>query len=83
MRIPGTRRSRLLTLLSLGALTVVVGLPKGVLHPPGPLRELGWFLEDNLISIAALLVPVLAFAGMLALYLQRGRDPDVGSSVAV
>lgn len=61
--------------------TIVVGMPKGVLHKPNNTQdglyrkiEMGpWFL----------LIPLLAFAGLLRLWYIFGKDPQVEKSIAV
>jgi uncharacterized membrane protein len=57
-------------------LTVVLGLPKGLLVEPSRLGRLGWWLADNAEWMAMLLTPVVAFASMLGLYRRYGRDPQ-------
>jgi uncharacterized membrane protein YgcG len=52
-------------------LTVVVGWDKGAVRPPGALTRAGWFVRANW----PLVVPLLAFAGMFALWRRIGRDP--------
>ncbi|MBI3910672.1 MAG: DUF2207 domain-containing protein, partial [Armatimonadetes bacterium] len=64
-------------------LTVVVGLPKGLLRPPDALQRFGWFMADNALLIVSLLIPFLAFGILLCLYLKNGRDPDTGQPVVV
>ena len=59
-------------------LTLDVYIPKGLLHEPGLLTKIGWFLRSN--SIVTL--PLWAFVVMFAFWWTKGRDPDPGMSVA-
>lgn len=52
-------------------LTIVVGVPKGVLAPPSLRAELGYTVKDNLL----LLLPVLVLIFFFSLWYTRGRDP--------
>lgn len=61
-----------------GGLTINVYLPKGILHQPGVLTKLIWFIESNLI----VLLPVFAFLVMFTMWWYKGRDPDPGISIA-
>jgi uncharacterized membrane protein len=61
-----------------GGMTVDIYVPKGVLHPPGALTRLLWFLGGNPIVF----LPLFAFAVMFGMWWQMGRDPDAGMSVA-
>ncbi len=61
-----------------GGLTVDVYIPKGILHPPGPLTRLGWFLRSNPVVF----LPVWTLLVMFTLWYFKGRDPDPGRSVA-
>ncbi|MFN3421474.1 MAG: DUF2207 domain-containing protein, partial [Armatimonadota bacterium] len=56
-------------------LTIVVGLPKGVLQSPSTLKAAMWFLTDNWGFLIAILLPLLAFAAMFYRYWHYGRDP--------
>jgi uncharacterized membrane protein len=56
-------------------LTIVLGLPKGVLSPPSAWTEFWWKARDNAGFFLAALAPILAFGAMLFLYLRSGRDP--------
>jgi uncharacterized membrane protein YgcG len=62
-------------------LTVVVGLPKGVLREPSALARLLARLSDWLS--AWLLVPLLALAGMTRLWRTQGRDPEGRDAIPV
>jgi uncharacterized membrane protein len=64
-------------------LTFVLGFPKGVLEPPSASRELWWKLSDNAAFFLVALVPILAFASMLFLYLRHGRDPGGRTPIVV
>ncbi len=61
-----------------GGLTVDVFIPKGILHQPGPVTRLGWFLRSN----PAVFLPFWTLLVMFALWYYKGRDPDPGRSVA-
>jgi uncharacterized membrane protein YgcG len=59
-------------------LTVDVFIPKGILHEPGELTRIGWFIQSNPV----VLLPLIVFAVMFGLWYTIGRDPDPGISVA-
>jgi uncharacterized membrane protein len=61
-----------------GGLTVDVYVPKGLLHEPGALTRMSWFVRSNPI----VLLPFAALLVMFGLWYWKGRDPDVGLSVA-
>jgi uncharacterized membrane protein len=61
-----------------GGLTIDVYLPKGILREPGPLTQVWWFMQSNVI----VLLPFWTLAVMGALWWKKGRDPDPGVSVA-
>ena len=61
-----------------GGLTVDVYVPKGILHEPSSLTRVFWFLGSNPI----LFLPFLTFGVMFTLWHYKGRDPDVGRSIA-
>ncbi|MGQ9520940.1 MAG: DUF2207 domain-containing protein [Candidatus Fervidibacter sp.] len=63
-------------------LTIVVGLPKGVLKIPSPAKTAFWFVVDNWALIAAFLIPLSTFAVMFSLYWKHGRDPIWRQSIA-
>jgi uncharacterized membrane protein len=52
-------------------LTAVVGWDKGFVHEPGPLAHSWLFLQSNW----PLMIPIVAFVGMFALWWTQGRDP--------
>jgi len=58
-------------------LTIVIGLPKGILVKPGAWQQVQWFLADNW-SIA---IPILVLFFMFYLWYTRGRDPRVRSTI--
>jgi len=60
-------------------LTVVVGMPAGVIERPSLSTRIGWFLADNGILIA----PVVVFAALWTLWWMRGRDRGMPGSIAV
>ena len=58
-------------------LTIVVGLPKGVITPPSA-ADLFWqFMADN----GVVFFPVMAFLVMFLLWWKRGRDPKLGTVI--
>ena len=61
-----------------GGLTIDVYIPKGILKEPGALTRLIWFLRSNPI----IFLPFMTLAAMFLVWLQWGRDPDPGMSVA-
>jgi uncharacterized membrane protein YgcG len=61
-----------------GGLTLDVYIPKDILHEPGTLTKIGWFIRGNPI----LALPLWAFAVMFGLWWFKGRDPNPGMSVA-
>ncbi len=80
---PKTYESEVLGLLPGEGLTFVLGLPKGVLEPASAFRELWWSLADNAAFFLVALVPILALAAMLFLYLRFGRDPGRRTPIVV
>ena len=62
-------------------LTIVVGLPKGVVTEPTALQRRLWWLLDS--GVAWLALPVIALAGMLTRWRRGGRDPVVQEAVPV
>ncbi len=64
-------------------LTFVLGLPKGVLEPASAFREFWWKVTDNFAFFLVGLMPLLALAAMLFLYLRFGRDPGRRMPIAV
>lgn len=62
-------------------LTLVVGLPKGILHEPSRLKRL---LDRASDAVSAwMMLPLVAILGMLHLWRTRGRDPAAGDAVPV
>ncbi|MHC4416929.1 MAG: DUF2207 domain-containing protein [Planctomycetota bacterium] len=60
-------------------LTVVAGFPTGHVAAPTVATRAGWFLADNSI----LLAPVIVFAGLWLLWRAAGRDLGTPGSIAV
>ncbi len=56
-------------------LTVVVGIPKGVLQSPSPFRQAIWWLQDNWSIPVGVLLPLLTFGLLFTRYWRYGRDP--------
>lgn len=61
--------------------TIVLGWPKGIIKEPSYIKKLFWSL--NLRENWIFLVPVFAFIFMFMHWRRRGKDPDVGETVAV
>lgn len=61
-----------------GGLTIDVYVPKGILHEPSALENLVSFVRSNPI----VLLPVASFIVMFGLWWWKGRDPEIGLSVA-
>src|SRR5215471_3678621 len=61
-----------------GGLTVDVYIPQGILHKPGSLTKVAWFVRSNPIVT----LPLWALVVMFTLWWLKGRDPDPGMSVA-
>lgn len=51
-------------------LTIVLGMPKGTIEKPSPLKKAWWYLQDNPLVPAAPLILIL----MIILWLKYGRD---------
>jgi len=64
-------------------LTIVIGLPKGVLKSPSQIQSDFWFLADNWAIFLAALLPLFAFALMFWRYWNYGRDPIWRESIVV
>jgi len=58
-------------------LTIVVGLPKGIITPPSATDLLWQFMADNGVAF----FPVMAFLVMFLLWWKRGRDPKLGTVI--
>lgn len=61
-----------------GGLTIDVYIPKGILDQPGPFTRALWFVRSNPI----VLLPLASFLVMFGLWWWKGRDPEIGLSVA-
>ena len=61
-------------------LTIVAGLPQGSVVKPSAWQNFLWIFGD---WWPAFLVPLLALGGLIALYLQGGRDVEGGQAIAV
>jgi Predicted membrane protein (DUF2207) N-terminal domain len=64
-------------------LTIVLGLPKGVLLPPSALRELFWKTADNIAYVLVAFMPILALGIMSYFYFKLGRDPGRRDPIVV
>jgi hypothetical protein len=62
-------------------LTIVVGFPKGAIAEPSALQQAIWRLLDY--GVQWLLLPVVAFLGLVTIWRRAGRDPKVGDAIAV
>ncbi len=65
-------------LLSYENLTVVVGIPKGILTAPSFIQQVLWFIQDNWI----IFLPILLFLFLLWRWWNFGRDPESGKHIA-
>ena len=61
-----------------GGMTIDVYIPKGILHEPSALANAIDFVRSNPIVF----LPLAALIVMFSLWYWKGRDPDVGLSVA-
>lgn len=59
------------------ALTVAVGIPKGVISPPSPFAQFNTFMRDNWV----LWIPIIVFAFLFVLWWNIGRDPKMRTIV--
>jgi uncharacterized membrane protein len=64
-------------------LTIVIGLPKGVLQQPSPIQSAFWFLADNWALLLAAVLPLFTFGLMFWRYWNYGRDPIWRESIVV
>ena len=64
-------------------LTIVIGLPKGVLQSPTPMQSTLWFFADNWAILLAAILPFFAFGFMFWRYWNYGRDPIWRESIVV
>jgi uncharacterized membrane protein YgcG len=62
-------------------LTVAVGWPKGVVHPPSDLDNLGFFLRDYLHLVVGGLGVLLVLGFYLTTWNRVGRDPAQGTII--
>ncbi len=60
-------------------LTIVVGLPKGIITEPSSLSKALWFVWDNW----AVVLPFATFFVLLNLWRNRGKDPEASGVIAV
>jgi uncharacterized membrane protein len=60
-------------------LTIVVGIPKGIIEKPSQLSKFLWFIYDNW----AFALPFVVFFGMLYIWKTRGKDPEGKGVIAV
>lgn len=65
-------------LASQEGLTIVVGLPKGILTPPPFSQEVLWFIQDNWVVF----VPLLVLLFLFWRWWTRGRDPETSKHIA-
>ncbi len=77
----GTAQSRVEfsaeNLAAYGGLSIVVGVPTGVLHKPSFAARAKWFLADNWI----LFLPIIALIALHIFWMRKGRDPKVRQAV--
>jgi uncharacterized membrane protein YgcG len=62
-------------------LTIALGWEKGIVRPPSFLQRTFWALNPS--ENGVLLLPLVTLVFMLVHWYRRGKDPDVGGSVAV
>lgn len=62
-------------------LTVVVGIPKGIMAAPSSEQTFWWYLRDNAGSMIGVGGLVAVFLFYLRAWLRVGRDPDAGVMV--
>jgi hypothetical protein len=62
-------------------ITIALGWDKGVVRPPSSLEKIVWGL--NLAENGIFLLPLATFAFMLGHWYRKGKDPDIGDTVAV
>jgi uncharacterized membrane protein len=62
-------------------MTVVVGVPKGVIAEPSAFRRALWWLQDA--GGQWLLLPLAVLIGLWFLWRALGRDPKIGDAIAV
>ncbi|MEM7009521.1 MAG: DUF2207 domain-containing protein, partial [Thermodesulfobacteriota bacterium] len=60
-------------------LTIVVGVPKGIIQEPSSLSKFLWFLSDNW----AFALPFATFFALFHIWRKRGRDPEAKGVIAV
>ena len=60
-------------------LTVVVGMPKGIIEEPSSATKALWFLYDNW----AFSLPFIVLIAMFNFWRTKGKDPDTGGVIAV
>ncbi|MGE5851141.1 MAG: DUF2207 domain-containing protein, partial [Candidatus Methylomirabilota bacterium] len=56
-------------------LTVAVAWNPGLVHRPGALQQVAWFLHSNWVTMLLFSVPLAVFVIMFRLWYTRGRDP--------
>ena len=62
-------------------ITLALGWDKGIVRPPSSLQSFAWAL--NLSENGVFLLPLATLAFMFGHWYRRGKDPDVGDTVAV
>jgi uncharacterized membrane protein YgcG len=80
---PSLYEAEVADLLPGEGLTIVLGLPKGILERPSAWRELWWKLTDNALFFLVALCPLFALGAMTLLYLRFGRDPGARTPIVV
>lgn len=60
-------------------LTIIVGLPKGIIEEPSTLSKFLWFISDNW----AFALPFATLLIMLHFWRTKGKDPEAGGVIAV
>ena len=69
------------TLAAREGMTVVVGLPKRIVHEPTAFQRFLWWLDDS--GAGWLMLPFGVLLGFWLLWRSLGRDPKLGDAIAV
>ena len=64
-------------------LSIVVGIPKGILHKPSAVQSFIWFIMDNWLWILCFPIPFIVGIWLLRKWYRTGRDPMRGTSIMV
>ncbi|MCD6594833.1 DUF2207 domain-containing protein [bacterium] len=67
----------------LEGLSIVVGIPKGIIGKPSAAQSFIWFIKDNWLWILCFPLPFIVFILLFTKWLRNGRDPMRGVSIMV